>query len=212
MPNASFRATANPNIRQALTTIPLPTALFYRTVNGVRQTTPDPNLGTISLQKDADLREDTGSIKIDWNQSEKSQFSVRYNLNDSSTKVPYGVGTDQTTNDGILRVQLFKASNNYIFNSNTINEFAFGINHNYTKTDAGSSTLPRFDLSFVDQAIAVPGPAQFDQERTGTVYQFLDTLSFVRGNHSLKAGADIKIKPTHCYFNNPGYADVLRFG
>jgi len=27
-----------------------------------------------------------------------------------------------------------------------------------------------------DQAFAVPGPAQFKQFRTGTVYHFLDTL------------------------------------
>jgi len=62
-----------------------------------------------------------------------------------------------------------------------------------TDVGAGPSTLPRFDLSFVDQAIAVPGPAQFKQFRTGTVYQFLDTLSTVRGAHSLKAGLDFRL-------------------
>jgi hypothetical protein len=191
VPTAAFRASANANIRQALATIPLPTGQFFRTVNGTQVL--DPDVGTYSAQRDGKLREDTGSIKVDWLQSEKSQFSVRYNLNDSSTRVPYGVGTDQVTEDGALRVQLFKASHNYTFNSTTINEFAFGINRNYSKPDAGSSPLPRFDLSFADQAFAVPGPAQFNQERTGTVYQFLDTLSFVRGNHSFKAGADIRL-------------------
>lgn len=191
VPTAAFRASAEANIRSTLDTIPLPTGPFFRTVGGVRVL--DPDVGTFSIQKDARLREDTGSIKIDWLQSEKSQFSVRYNINDSSTKVPYGVGTDQTTSDGSLRVQLFKVSHNYTFNSNMINEFAFGINHNYSKPDAGPSTLPRFDLSFVDQAFATPGPAQFNQERTGLVYHFLDTLSWVRGNQSLKFGADIRL-------------------
>ncbi len=206
VPTAAFRASANANIRSALSTIPLPSAPFYRIVSGVQSI--DPDVGIFSIQKDSKLREDTGSIKIDWNQSDKSQFSVRYNLNDSTTRVPYGVGTDQTTNDGNLRVQLFKASHNYIFNSNTINEFAFGINRNYSKPDAGPSTLPRFDLSFADQAIATPGPAQFDQERTGTVYQFLDTLSFVRGNHSLKTGADIRLNRRSALSN---YQDTLTF-
>ncbi|MEZ5428984.1 MAG: TonB-dependent receptor [Pyrinomonadaceae bacterium] len=190
-PTAAFRAGADANIRSALETIPLPTTPFFRTVNGMQVL--DPDVGIFSIQKDGKLREDTGSVKIDWNHSEKSLFSFRYNINDSGTEVPYGVGTDQITQDGALRVQLFKASYNYIFDSQTINEFAFGINHNYTRPDAGSSTLPRFDLSFVDQAIATPGPAQFDQERTGVVYHFLDTLSFVRGDHSLKAGADIRL-------------------
>ncbi len=70
---------------------------------------------------------------------------------------------------------------------------AFGINHNKTNPSAGPSPLPRFDLSFVDAALAVPGPAQFNQFRTGAVYHFLDTLSIIKGNHSLKAGVDIRL-------------------
>ncbi|HEV8135444.1 MAG TPA: TonB-dependent receptor [Pyrinomonadaceae bacterium] len=188
VPTAPFRSTFAPSIAPVLSTIPLPSAPFFPAGSNV----PDPNLGIFSIQKDGDLREDTGSVKIDWLQTQRSQFSVRYNINDSKTTTPYGVGTDQSA-DGTLRVQLFKASHNYTFSTNTINEFAFGINRNVTDVGAGPSTLPRFDLSFVDQAIAVPGPAQFKQFRTGTVYQFLDTLSSVRGNHSLKAGTDIRL-------------------
>lgn len=188
VPTASFRATFVPSIAPVLATIPLPSAPFFPAGSNV----PDPNLGIFSIQKDGDLREDTGSVKIDWLHTQRSQFSVRYNINDSNTTTPYGVGTDQTA-DGELRVQLFKASHSYTFSNNTINEFAFGINRNVTDVGAGPSTLPRFDLSFVDQAIAVPGPAQFKQFRTGTVYQFLDTLSTVRGNHSLKAGIDFRL-------------------
>jgi hypothetical protein len=188
VPTASFRSTFAPSIAPVLETIPLPSAPFFPAGSNV----PDPNLGIFSVQKDGDLREDTGSVKIDWLHTERSQFSARYNINDSRTTTPYGVGTDQTA-DGTLRVQLFKASHNYTFSNTTINEFAFGINRNVTDVGAGPSTLPRFDLSFVDQAIAVPGPAQFKQFRTGSVYQFLDTLSTVRGNHSLKAGIDFRI-------------------
>jgi len=188
VPTAAFRATFAPAIAPVLATIPLPSAPFIPAGSNV----PDPNVGIFSIQKDGDLREDTGSVKIDWLHTERSQFSVRYNINDSKTTTPYGVGTDQTA-DGTLRVQLFKASHNYTLSNKTINEFAFGINRNVTDVGAGPSTLPRFDLSFVDQAIAVPGPAQFKQFRTGTVYQFLDTVSSVRGNHSLKAGTDIRL-------------------
>ena len=84
--------------------------------------------------------------------------------------MPYGVGTDQIAN-GKLRTQLFKISHNYTFNGTTTNEFGFGVNHNYTRAGAGDSTLPRFDLTFVDFRINPIGPAQFDQERTGVVYR-----------------------------------------
>jgi hypothetical protein len=188
VPTASFRATFAPSIAPVLATLPLPTAPFIPDGSA----TPDPNRGIYSANRDAKLREDTGSVKIDWLQNDRSQFSFRYNINDSNTDVPYGVASDQIA-PAKLRVQLFKASHNYSFSGNSVNEFAFGINHNFTNVGAGPSTLPRFDLSFVDQALATPGPAQFDQIRTGIVYHFLDTFSFVRGNHSLKAGIDFRL-------------------
>jgi hypothetical protein len=74
-----------------------------------------------------------------------------------------------------------------------INEAAFGINHNKTNPGAGPSPFPIFSFLFGDQAIANIGPAQFNQRRTGVVYQFLDTLSIIHGNHSFKMGGDIRL-------------------
>ena len=188
VPTAAFRASMEARIRPVVSTIPLPTEPFFRPGSVVA----DPDLGVFAIQKDGTLREDTGSIKVDWHHTDKSQFSVRYNINDSNTVTPYGVGTDQTA-DGKLRVQLFKFSHNYAFSGNMINEAAFGINRNFTNVGAGPSTLPLFNFIFFDASIAAPGPAQFNQIRTGTVYQFLDSLSFVHGNHAFKLGTDIRI-------------------
>jgi carboxypeptidase family protein/TonB-dependent receptor-like protein len=192
VPLQSFRDSMVASIRPVVEGLPLPQRPHFtiNPVTGVRVL--DPNNGEYSAQRIGDLREDTGSVKIDWLQSEKSQFSVRYNINDSDTDVPYGVGVDQIAG-AKLRTQLFKVSHNYAFGATTSNEFGFGINHNYTDVRAGSSTLPRFNLIFIDAGLNAPGPAQFDQERTGVVYQFLDTLSTVRGDHSLKAGIDVRL-------------------
>jgi outer membrane receptor protein involved in Fe transport len=187
-PLASFRATIAPALLPLFATLPLPTSPFvHQNTNTV-----DPDLGIFQIQKDGKLREDTGSVKIDWHQSDKSQFAVRYNINDSNTTTPYGVGTDQTA-EAKLRVQLFKFSHNYAFSSNILNEAAFGINRNRTDVGGGPSPFPIISFLFLDSAIANIGPAQFDQFRTGTVYQFLDTLSILRGNHSVKAGTDIRL-------------------
>ena len=180
VPTQTFRNSAVAAIRPIFSNLPLPTSAF------------NADLGRYIGQRIGDLQEDTGSIKIDWRQSEKSQFAVRYNINNSTTKVPYGVGSNQIA-DGKLRTQLFKISHNYFFGGTTTNEFGFGINNNYTNTGAGDTSLPRFDLSFVDFRINPIGPAQFEQIRTGKVYQFLDTLSTVRGDHSLKFGVDIRL-------------------
>jgi hypothetical protein len=187
-PTQAFRNSAAPAVLPLIATLPLPTAPLINPLTGL----PDPNKGIYSEQKNGRLREDTGSVKIDFLHSEKSSFSARYNINDSDTDVPYGVGTDQTA-EGTLRVQLFKFSHNYLSSPTTVNEAAFGINHNKTHTGAGPSNLPIVSFLFGDQGIANPGPAQFNQFRTGVVYQFLDTLSMVKGNHSLKFGTDIRL-------------------
>lgn len=188
----AFRAEFVPSIATVLSTMPLPNAIESNPL--VRDPDADgiDELGRYIAQRDAKLREDTGSVKIDWLQSDKSQFSFRYNINDSKTDVPYGVASDQIAPADLL-VQLFKASHNYVFSPTTVNEFAFGINYNSTDVSAGPSTLPRFDLSFVNPFYSTPGPAQFDQIRTGAVYHFLDTIGFVKGNHSMKAGIDIRL-------------------
>jgi len=192
VPTAAFRAEFSPTILPAFATIPLPNTHL----NDPSTTDPDGDgideVDGYTVQRDGTLREDTGSVKIDWFQTPKSQFSIRYNINDSKTIVPYGVGTDQIA-PGTLRVQLFKASHNYTLSSNAVNEFAFGINSNDTNPGAGPSTLPRFDFSFINPFYGAPGPAQFNQIRGNRVYQFLDTFSFVHGDHSLKAGVDIRL-------------------
>lgn len=187
-PSASFRATINPALVPVVATLPLPAT----SGNCPASIGAATDCGIFSIQKDGKLREDTGSVKIDWTQSQKSQFSARYNINDSNTTTPYGVGTDQTA-AGTLRVQLFKLSQNYVFNNHTVNEAAFGINHNTTNPTGGPSIFPIFSFLFADSAISNIGPAQFDQYRVGTVYQFLDTLSIVHGNQSFKTGLDIRL-------------------
>ena len=192
VPTAAFRSEFVPSIAPVIANLPLPNAIEGD--SGVSDPDDDgvDELGRFIGQRDGELREDTGSVKIDWLHNERSQFSFRYNINDSTTEVPFGVGTDQIA-PADLRVQLFKASHNFTLSPTAVNEFAFGINHNFTDVGVGPSDLPRFDLSFVNPFYAVPGPAQFEQRRTGIVYHFLDTLSFVKGDHSLKAGMEIRL-------------------
>src|SRR6266540_3584684 len=184
----AFRNGLAAALRPLVAVLPLPNTANFLNVDA------DPLLeyGEYRVQKNSKLREDTGSIKLDYHSSDRSQFSLRYNINDSDTVTPYGVATDQTA-DGTLRVQLFKLSHNYTLSSQTVNDFAFGINRNVTNPSAGSSTLPIFNFLFADASIAGPGPAQFNQYRKGMVYQFLDTLSYIAGDHSLKMGTDIRL-------------------
>ncbi|MEQ1765504.1 MAG: hypothetical protein ABL984_20415, partial [Pyrinomonadaceae bacterium] len=111
--------------------------------------------------------------------------------------------------DGTLRVQLFKASHNYAFSSNIVNEAAFGINDTETNPSGGPSPFPIMSFLFADSALANIGPAQFDQYRTGTVYHFLDTLGWVMGNHSFKFGVDVRLNRRSAESRQQ---DTLQFG
>src|SRR6185369_12136790 len=187
-PTASFRTEFVPSLNAALATLPLPNTNNFLNVDA----DPAFEYGEFRVLKNGKLREDTGSVKLDYQYNDRSQFSFRYNLNDSNTTTPYGVATDQTA-EGSLRVQLLKLSHNYTLSSASVNEFAFGINRNVTNPGAGPSDLTIFNFLFADSSIAGPGPAQFNQFRTNTVYQFLDTFSTLKGNHSLKMGTDIRL-------------------
>jgi hypothetical protein len=187
-PTASFRTQFVPSLSGALATLPLPNTNNFLNVDG----DPAFEYGEYRVLKNGKLREDTGSIKLDYNSSDRSQFSFLYKPHDSNTTTPYGVATDQTA-EGSLRVQLLKFSHNYTLSGTSVNEFAFGINRNVTNPDAGTSTLPIFNFLFADASIAGPGPAQFNQFRTNNVFQFLDTFSTIRGNHSIKFGTDIRL-------------------
>jgi hypothetical protein len=183
VPTPAFRATFKPELEPVLRKLPLPNTSFA---------SADPRLGLYSKIGNRELREDTGSVKFDYNAGTRDQFAVRYNINDSDTITPYGIAEGQIA-PGWLRVQLFKATHTHTFASNAINEFAVGVNRNVTYPQGGDMSLPIFNFAFVDNAIAGPGPALFSQFRASTTLQFLDTLSYVRGDHSFKFGADIRV-------------------
>jgi hypothetical protein len=187
-PTAAFRAEFDPALAPALATLPAPNTNVFQNVDA----DPLQELGLYTTQKARELREDTGSIKLDYKRGDNDQYSLRYNINDSNTITPYGVGSDQVA-PGSLRVQLFKLSQTHTFSGSAVNEFAFGVNRNVTYPRGGPSALPRFNFLFVDSAIAGPGPAQFSQFRAAAISQFLDTFSFIRGAHALKAGTDIRL-------------------
>jgi hypothetical protein len=184
VPTTTFRSTFAPALSSVLAKLPLP--------NQSSVPTNDPRLGLYATQGLRNLREDTGSFKVDVNLSAADRFSVRYNVNDSKTITPYGLAQDQTA-EAPLRTQLLKGTLTHTFSGNTVNELGFGINRNVTYPNGGDMSLPIFNFAFIDGAIAAPGAAQFSQYRAGTNYQFTDTLTFIRGGHALKVGTDIRL-------------------
>src|SRR5882724_1054610 len=144
VPTAAFRTQIAAALAPVVAKLPLPNGPAYG---------PDSRLALFTTQGTRQLREDTASIKMDFKLRESDHLSFRYNINDSNTVTPYGVALGQIA-PASLRVQLFKVTETHTFSGNAINELAFGLNRNVTYPHGGDQTIPLFNFSFIDAAIA----------------------------------------------------------
>jgi hypothetical protein len=163
---------------------------------------PRPDLGFFDGNLRNTLREDTGSIKIDYNAGQRDTFTFRYNIADSFTSTQYGVAVGQVSPSS-SRNHLFKASWNHTLTSSLLNEFGIAFNRPQTDSLGGGGNFPIFQCSAfflcgpTNQFGATPGPALFSSLRPQHSLQFLDTLSWAHGTHTVRAGFDIRHAVTH---------------
>src|SRR5208282_3248651 len=73
------------------------------------------------------VREDTGSVRLDYNVSDRDRVFFRYNINDSLTNDTYGLNQGQLSPQK-LRTQLGKFDETHTFNSTLLNEFSVAFN------------------------------------------------------------------------------------
>ena len=188
---AAARATAKPSMKPVLDALPLPNVLGPVTFpdGKVRN-----DLGFFESKLRNTLREDTGSIRVDYNASSRDTFSFRYNIADSFTSTQYGVALDQTS-PSTSRNHLAKGTWNHIFNPNLLNEIGVAFNRPQTDSLGGGGNFPIFQCFFCDETNTfgtAPGPALFSSRRPQHSLQFLETLSWIKGRHSIRAGFDIR--------------------
>lgn len=183
--NAANRAKFIPAMKPVVAAIP------------VGNLGPDPadtthNFDLYSANLLNKLREDTGSVRIDWNPSDTNKFYVRYNIGDSNTDTTYGPAVGQTAPTP-ARTQFLKISNTHTFSPTLLNEAGFGINSDHVESYGGGGPFPVISFScFFCNFGAAPGPATFASIRPQTSYQYIDTLTKVWGRQTLKVGADIR--------------------
>ena len=138
------------------------------------------------------LREDTGSVRIDYNVSEKDRVFFRYNINDSLTNFTYGLNQGQVSPQK-LRTQLAKFDETHIFSSSLLNEFSVALNRFYSDTNSNTPTpLAGFNGFFTDLG-SLPGPNTFNQVTPFADLEIFDNVSKTIGRHTLKFGPQIRI-------------------
>src|SRR6185312_8364309 len=146
---------------------------------------------------------------------EKDQFFARYSYLETTLDTPPYLGSvlngDPFANTAYTRNQNGVVSEVHTFSPSVINEARIGINRVRTDWDAYGATqdtsqqvgipgindfcgfcggLPRISIS----GITVLGHTPFaPTRRHDTVWQYVDNVTFTRGRHTVKLGADVQV-------------------
>ena len=197
---AATRATAVPSMAPVLATIPLPNRPGAVVNNGVTRT----DLGYYDTNLRNTLREDTGSVKLDYNATERDTFSLRYNIADSFTSTQYGVATGQVSPSD-SRNHLLKLTWNHTFGGTLLNQLGIALNRPQTDSLGGGGNFPIFQCPFFfgfgctasNSTGVTPGPALFSNRRPQHSIQFLDSMNWSKGRNQISFGFDIRKNVTH---------------
>ncbi len=155
-------------------------------------------------------------VRADWNISSKDQAFARYSYNHEPTTYPPpfgnildGGGFGQT-GQVVQLGENFAGSETHVFTPTLTNEFRFGYNYGHfaglqvnSNNPTAASNLGLGGIPYAPNQGGLPafnvagisgfgGPTFYATNEYENVYQILDNVTKVLGNHTLKAGVDIQ--------------------
>ena len=171
------------------------------------QTTVDSNIGQSTFSSPARYREDQFSINLDHNFFPNNQLAGRFFYSRATTNepfTPFGANLPGWGTDEIERNDMFVLSDTHVFRPNLINVARFGLmrfdgflsgEEPISAADVGIATpsgLPEIPGIAINGLFTI-GPAgqPFYFQNTNT-FIWQDTVSWIRGRHSLRIGAEVK--------------------
>jgi hypothetical protein len=182
VPTAAFRATLSPAVLAEVNQLPLP--------NGPASPS-EPRLAQFIRGISNQLTEDTGSAKVDYQINSSDRLSVRYNKNESFTQTYYGVGAGQYR-PVPANLQTAKVTYTKAISPTLLNEAGVALNRGvWYAGAAGNAALVSSPIVPSVAGMAALGPTLFDLPVANTSYTFSDTLTWIKGRHSVKAGFQI---------------------
>jgi hypothetical protein len=214
--SAAARSRAVPSIRPLLAAFPA----------GNAGATANPDFDLLNVNGAAPINEDYGGIRFDYNLSSKYRLYARYFRDEgSSSQTQNSTGSQYmqtiTPQNGILNLT-------QIYSARIVNETKFGFNGYKTRVTGVPGPSPGVDLTGVtvnltgsvalsgiagqagSAGIATPSglirlSSAFNGRGapyTNYTLSFIDSLSYIRGNHSLKFGGEVR--PIRLYNNQLG--------
>ena len=194
---SQFNAAMQPVLAQlaplpaGCTAIPAPTSCAVKNTTDAAGTTAGADLVYDPAALPDILREDTGSVRLDYNISAKDQVFFRYNINDSLTNDTYGLNQGQVSPQA-LRTQLAKIDETHTFGPSVLNQFGVSLNRFYSNTTSNTpQPLTGFAGFFINLG-SLPGPNTFNQVTPYNVFEVFDNVTKTINNHTLKFGTQIR--------------------
>ena len=176
---------------------------------------PDPNSGKFGYQSalDVPLEQNSFDVRLDHNISNKDLLYASYSFLQTDTVVEQGpfpnpLATGGFTANSYVRGQLLALTWNRIVSPSVFNSLRFGFNRIYSTSDPVApegDAGPDFGLNSLPGTFAyglppirvsgytLLGTSEWrPQFQVSKVFQLLDNLSVIRGNHSFKMGFEYK--------------------
>jgi Carboxypeptidase regulatory-like domain/TonB dependent receptor len=167
--------------------------------------TSDPTVYSFTGVVPSPNSENAGTIRVDHRFTSQDSGYVRYNIDDGiSTSALNALAQGITVN---ARVHNFVLEETHILSPRTINEAQFGFNRN-TYIQSQQTGLP-FNFSITG---FTPLSENYTKEQVGQSESVNDTVTWTKGVHTLKFGAELKfpwfneqnsIDGTATYINEP---------
>lgn len=200
---ALFPAGASANLDRYLETIGDlrgTTGVFTVPLGGGRGSIP---FGTATRTSSQPVDDTQYLFRVDWTPNQKDNISVRYLADDQlfANQVPTFTTLQFPGTEVDVPSLIQNAYINWtrVFSPNTTNEARFGYGRfnvlfNYRNADLLNAP-PQFLFGGTASDVTGVGPdATFPQGRIFNNYQFQDTISHTRGNHTIRAGFDIMVQ------------------
>ena len=194
---------------------------YFFDYDGQRNTTPNPVILTVAAPSDAlsqqalqqlqpNLASYTNSLnnnvylgKVDWDINASQRLSVRYNANRFK-----GVNFENTgqssaaehTGNSDVSTDNFAGNHTYVLGSKAVLESRF-IYTRDNEPGAANSTAPEAQIRQNGATVLNIGRNSFSPRYTNArTYQIVEALSYNRGRHAYKMGADINLQHIDNFF------------
>jgi hypothetical protein len=184
------------------------------------QTHPVP-LGELTGSADVSFENHQASGRVDHRLTDTHRLSGRYMITDTVQSGLNQVTPPGLTNSNEARTQSLNIPLTSVFGSSLVNEARFSFQRLSTVTTSGDPTseeIPSIEISELGltgfnaavSRTAIGLAVNLPQFRHGNTYQFQNNLSYLRGNHAIKTGVDVRWLRVESFFN-PTIRGLLRY-